>query len=131
MIIACDFDNTICGVREVGSEYKMGAPEPGAILALNKLVEDGNTIIIFTAREVNKPNVYKAVEDWCQYFHIPHSGITNIKNPKFDVYIDDRCLHFTDWQQMVADLAKFEQGLEVKNYVREPVKPLIDVTQPL
>jgi hypothetical protein len=131
MVLAVDFDQTVATTRKVGSEYKMGAPEPGAVLAISKLQEEGHTIVIFTARNVQDPRVYKAVEDWLKYFNIPHSGITNIKRPEFDVYIDDRCLHFTNWQKAIADLSRFQRDLEVRNYDTAQPTPVRDITKPL
>jgi hypothetical protein len=131
MLIAVDFDGTLCATRKVGSDYKMGAPGEGAILATRRLVDEGHSIVIFTARNVSDPRVYKAVEDWLNYFQIPYSGITNVKRAEFDVYIDDRCLHFTDWEKALSDLAKFQRGLEVRNYDTPAPQSLTDITPPL
>jgi hydroxymethylpyrimidine pyrophosphatase-like HAD family hydrolase len=103
MIIACDFDGTICS-NQPEEGYRMGVPEPGAILCLTKLVEQGNQIVVFTARNVNRPDVYKAVEDWLKHFKIPYNGITNIKQPYFDVMLDNRGLRFRGWDRAYAGL---------------------------
>lgn len=109
MVIACDFDDTLCDSRNVLQGYRMGQPTDGAVIYTKKLVEMGHEIIIFTARSVNKPEVYKAVEDWLKYFGIPHHGITNIKQPYFDVMVDNRSIAFTgSWTGMLTRIEKFD-----------------------
>jgi len=104
MIVAIDFDDTLMDTTNVLHGYRMGQPTPGAIAATTRLHNRGDTIIVFTARDVQKPQVYKAVQDWCTHFNIPIHGITNIKKPEFDVYIDNRALHFDTWPQVMARL---------------------------
>lgn len=104
MVIAVDFDETLCAPREYVSQYRMGKPTDGAILAMRRLQDEGHTLIIFTARNVQIPAAYKAVEDWLIYFKIPFHGITNIKRPEFEVYLDDRAIHFDNWTQAMKQL---------------------------
>lgn len=86
----------------------MGPPTSGAVAAVNKLYQEGHQIFIFTAREVQKPPVKKAVEDWLDYFKIPYHGITNVKQSWMDVFIDNRSLHYEDWAQVYGDLHKIQ-----------------------
>lgn len=116
MVIAVDFDDTLCAKREDGSKYRMGKPTEGAILAMRRLQDEGHTLIIFTARNVQIPAAYKAVEDWLIYFKIPYHGITNIKRPEFEVYIDDRALRFTTWVQALSDLRRLTSDMKIHNY---------------
>lgn len=102
-IIAVDFDGTLMSPAR-NPDYRMGPPEPGALLALTKLVNRGHEIVIFTARSVNRPDVYKAVEDWLVHFKIPYHGITNIKQPYFDIMLDNRGLRFIGWDRAYLDL---------------------------
>lgn len=104
MIIAIDFDDTIMNPHDKLPGYRMGQPEPGSILSLQRLKLEGNQIYIFTARDVSHPNQKKAVADWLDYFHIPYDGITNVKQPFFDVYIDNRAMHFDSWPQVMTRL---------------------------
>lgn len=102
MYVAVDFDDTLCDSKNILSGYRMGQPEPGAILATQEIVKMGHLIVIFTARNVQDPKVYKAVADWADYFHIPYSGITNIKSPEFGVMIDNRALTYDkNWPLLV------------------------------
>lgn len=107
MVIAVDFDDTLCS-RNSQPGYRMGPPEPGAILSMKRLALEGHTLIVFTARNVQDPRVFKAVEDWCKYFDIPINGITNIKKPEFQVMIDNRALHFDDWPSTMSRLARMQ-----------------------
>lgn len=107
MVIAVDFDSTLMNPDHKLKGYRMGQPMPGAVFYTNKLAQMGHEIIIFTARNVNQPSAHKAVEDWLKFFQIPHHGITNIKQPYFDVYIDDRALHFDRWEGMLTKIDKF------------------------
>jgi hypothetical protein len=111
-IIAIDFDRTLCSDKpEPG--YRMGIPEPGAVTSCKRLVAQGHTIVIFTARNVNEPSAHKAVADWLEYFGIPHHGITNIKQPYFDVYIDDRALRYEgSWPVIMNKLRKLTNPSE-------------------
>lgn len=106
LILAVDFDQTIKDDSLVHTGYRMGPPAVGAITVLNRLKDAGHQIIIFTARNVQDERVYKAVADWLDYFKIPYHGITNIKKTEFDVYIDNRALHYTSWQQVDTDINK-------------------------
>lgn len=127
MILAIDFDHTLASDNpEPG--YRMGVPESGAIAGMKRLANEGHTLIIFTARNVQIPAAYKAVEDWLVHFDIPYHGITNIKRPEFEVMIDDRGLRFHDWPRVLSDLRKIESESMVSNL--ETPNPFInDITK--
>jgi hypothetical protein len=108
MILAIDFDGTIMDPNNKNPGYRMGQPFPGAISVINHWVKLGHQVIIFTARNVNKPEAHKAVADWLDYYKIPHHGITNIKQPYFDVMIDDKCLQFKSWSGMLFKVKQFD-----------------------
>jgi hypothetical protein len=130
-VIAIDFDDTLMNTQNVQSGYRMGRPISGAILATQRLMTEGNQIVIFTARDVQKPSVYKSVEDWLKYFQIPFNGITNIKRPEFDIIIDNRALHFNSWPQVISDIKKFTDQKLVNNDISQPSPLIEDITQPL
>lgn len=109
MIIAIDFDNTLMDTQNVLAGYRMGQPEPGAILATKEIVNMGHQIIIFTARGVQDAKVYKAVAAWADHFQIPYSGITNVKSPHFDYIIDNRALTYDkNWPLLVHKLRSLQ-----------------------
>lgn len=107
-VIAIDLDGTLMDPTNIPKGYRMGQPTPGAVLFTDRLAQEGHQIVIFTARSVNRPDVYKAVEDWLIHFKIPYHGITNIKQPYFDVMVDNRAIHFSgSWVGMLTKIKKF------------------------
>lgn len=113
MIIAIDLDDTIIDSKNVLSGYRMGQPVQGAITSIRRLVTEGHQIFIFTARNVQDPRVKKAVADWLDHFDIPYSGITNIKSPHFQVFIDNRAIQFDTWPQTLHRLTNMQNSDKV------------------
>jgi hypothetical protein len=128
MILAIDFDDTLCDSKNLQTGYKMGPPTTGAVLATQKLKEEGHTIVIFTARNVQRPEVKKAVTDWCDYFHIPYAGVTNIKQDWFDLIIDNRAIHYGSWSQVMADIIKFQN--QPDRHSSQDIPMFSDITKP-
>ena len=138
MNLFIDFDETIQNNHAAPKGYKMGPPMPGAVTILNRLYKDGNTITIFTARNVQVPKVKESVAEWLNYFKIPFHNITNIKTSDADMFIDNRAMHFQSWSQIFSDLAKVTQNVEVwgqwSNHVPEhggAAHLMKDITLPL
>lgn len=132
MNLAIDYDETIQDNREKRPGYRMGPPMPGAVSIINRLHTEGHHITIFTARNVQEPKVKQAVADWLDYFKIPFHDITNIKRSEFDVYIDNRALHFQSWTQVALDLKKAEESWGVwSNHVPAHGGLIDDITKPL
>lgn len=94
MILAIDFDHTICDTDKPPKGFKMGPPMQGAKDALIEYKRQGHTIIIHTAQ-----TTHDHIKDWMNYFQIPYDQITNIK-PLADLYIDDKAYHFTTWSNV-------------------------------
>ena len=103
--IAIDFDATISEYTGYKGKGVFGLPLPGAVKYINRLHNQGNTIIINTTRsEIHLVSQY--LTDW----NIPYDYINfNLENIKqdlsdkkvlADVYIDDRSLVFTgEWTE--------------------------------
>ena len=88
MIIFVDIDHTICKTPE-GLDYTLAVPLPERIKKINKLFDQGHTIIYWTARgsgtgldwsEVTE----KQFEEWKVKHHELRLG-----KPVYDVFIDD------------------------------------------
>lgn len=114
--VSIDFDGVI---HSYSKGYQDGRPydEPkeGAIDALVELHKQGMNIIILTARpEQDFPLVETYIRGRLpeDYKDMP-LVITNQKYPCV-AYIDDRAIHFTNWEQTMKDLVK-----QVGNYISE------------
>ena len=88
MLIYVDIDNTIC-VTE-GTDYNDVKPMPDRIEKINKLYDEGNTIVYWTARgsvtgidhsELTK----KQFKEWGVKYHELKFG-----KPPYDLFIDDK-----------------------------------------
>jgi hypothetical protein len=88
MLIYVDIDNTIC-VTE-GTDYNDVKPIPDRIEKINKLHDEGNTIVYWTARgsvtgidhsELTK----KQFKEWGVKYHELKFG-----KPPYDLFIDDK-----------------------------------------
>lgn len=104
MILAIDFDGVIHDNKNPVEGRKMGAPIEGAKDALWGFQTRGDKIIIFCVWASGK--AIGTIIDWCKFYDIPYSDITNIK-PHCDIYIDDKAIRFTNWREtemMVRDI---------------------------
>lgn len=99
MILAIDFDHTIMDNNNIKPGFRMGEPMPGAKEALQYFEAHNWGIIVFTARDRFGP-----VMDWLDHFEIPYSRVTNIKPPEAEVFIDDKAIRFTNWEQVMEYL---------------------------
>ena len=102
MRIAVDFDGTIHDPFNKLPKYKMGQPMPGAAQTISDLQKLGHEIIIFPTWADNQQR-RKAIVDWLTYFSVPFDDITSVK-PDADIYLDNRALHFTNWEQALKDI---------------------------
>lgn len=104
MILSIDFDGVIHDRENPVKGKRMGKPMQGAGEAIEQLIEDGHTVIVHTVMATT-PSGTKAVQDWLEYYDIPHHGVTAIK-PQADVYLDDRAIRFTNWQDALRQLSE-------------------------
>jgi hypothetical protein len=94
MKIAIDFDGVICNRKGIPTMEGLGAPKKGAKDAINLLINNGHKVWILTSN----PDLNK-VTSWLHQYEFPELRITNIKEPAH-VYIDDRAIRFTNWQDI-------------------------------
>ncbi len=97
MKVAIDFDGVICKSEGIPTDKFVWAkrePVYQALEAVNHLINVGHTIWIFTSN----PEPEK-VREWMDAHNFPKIKVTNIKEPAH-IYIDDRGLRFTNWQDM-------------------------------
>jgi hypothetical protein len=88
MLIYVDIDHTICNTY--GTDYSKSTPMIDRVNKINKLYDEGNTIVYWTARgsvtgidhsELTK----KQFEEWGVKYHELKFG-----KPPYDLFIDDK-----------------------------------------
>lgn len=87
--IYVDIDETICSTPE-NREYSKSVPIKERIEKINRLYEDGNTIIYWTARGTGSGKNWREVtekqfDDWGVKYHE-----LKFNKPMYDIFIDDR-----------------------------------------
>tara|TARA_R100000152_G_C6777385_1_gene207204 strand:- start:1243 stop:1536 length:294 start_codon:yes stop_codon:yes gene_type:complete len=97
MIIYIDIDETICNNSE-DRDYSKAIPILTNIQKANKLYDEGNTIVYWTARgtttgidwtEVTE----KQLKKWGVKYHDLKLG-----KPHYDLFIDDKVLNTEEWK---------------------------------
>jgi len=91
MIYAFDLDGTICTTTKDGN-YEEAVPYKLMVEVINKLYNEGNRIIIYTARgrysgTDRSDLTKKQLIEWQVPYHELHS------KPGADIYIDDLAVH--------------------------------------
>ena len=91
MIIFVDMDETICHRKEeYKKDYEKSDPYPERIEKINKLYDEGHTIMYWTARGARSginwfTVTYKQLQDWgCKYHEL------SFKGHNANYFIDDR-----------------------------------------
>ena len=96
MIYVFDIDGTLCTLVK-NADYKKAQPLSNRIEKVNKLYDEGNTIIFFTARGyVTKIDwrelTLNQLEEWNVKYHELILG-----KPNADVYVDDKAINDLDF----------------------------------
>jgi hypothetical protein len=91
MIYYIDIDGTIC-ITE-GTNYTTAIPIPNRIQEVNKLYEDGHTVVYWTARGTGSgTDLYaltlKQLKGWGCKFTTLKTG-----KPVYDLFVEDRSMH--------------------------------------
>ena len=101
-VIFVDIDGTLCS--QTKSDYINAIPFPSAINKVNELYDEGNRIVIYTARYMSRGNndikkvnelgyefTLNQLKSWGLKFHELKMG-----KPQFDMLIDDRAYNYND-----------------------------------
>ena len=94
-IYAFDLDGTLCQERKT-FEKCLAAPKQNVIDVANKLYDEGNTIIIFTARSWSE---HKMTEYWLKENKVKYHQLICGK-PIYNVFVDDRALNVKDIEEL-------------------------------
>ncbi len=94
-VIYVDIDETICKTSE-DRIYDNSSPICENILKINKLYNEGNTIVYWTARGSRKQIdwydlTFKQLNDWGAKFHE-----LRVDKPYYDLFIDDKTLRIEE-----------------------------------
>ena len=95
MQLIIDLDGTICSEEKTFSRG-MAKPLVGAKKTLDKLKEQGHTIIIYSARSWNE---YEMTIKWLNDNQIPYDQVI-LGKPVGDYWIDDRAVNFKSWSKI-------------------------------
>lgn len=98
-----DIDGTICFTPS-DRDYTKAEPFPEAVCEINKLYQQGNKIILFTARGASSGKNWhdltvKQVKDWGINFH----ELIDKGKPDGDIFIDDKGLNAIQWRQSLKN----------------------------
>jgi len=98
MVYVFDIDGTICDTD--GSDYENSLPKMERIEKINKLYDEGHTVIMLTARGMGRTDqneiesyrllydfTFKQITGWGVHFHRLMLG-----KPAADYYIDDKAI---------------------------------------
>lgn len=90
-VIFVDIDETICLTPQSRS-YIDAVPLPKNIEKINKLYEEGHTIVYWTARGSRKQIDWRGLTEhqlrsWGAKYHE-----LRVDKPYYDVFVDDKCL---------------------------------------
>lgn len=103
MIYVFDIDGTIC--TNTNSDYESSVPIPARIEKINKLHDEGNTIIFQTARGMGRSH-NSAAFAYAKFFKLTESQLKQwgvkyhslfLGKPAGDIYIDDKGIKDNDF----------------------------------
>ncbi len=119
MRIVVDLDGVICSLKRPGQTYGEVEPLPGAADRIRELRAAGHTIVIVTARHMATcdGNVGRVIQrvgritlDWLERHGIEYDEI-HFGKPNGELYIEDRAIRFTGWDQLTDQVLQREARL--------------------
>jgi thymidine kinase len=88
---AVDFDGTLAYYDGWKGPTNLGKPIKDMVERVKKWISDGNAVVVFTARADNKESI-SAIEEWTKEHIGTKLRVTNIKEPDFSEFYDDRAV---------------------------------------
>lgn len=99
MIYCFDLDGTIC-TSVKNSNYAEAKPDIIIVNEINRLYDEGNKIIIMTARgSVSKIDNTEFTTNQLNEWGVKYSELVMNKKPNADFFIDDKGVHIDDWKK--------------------------------
>lgn len=87
--IAVDLDKTLAKYTTFKKE--IGKPVPLMLERVQKWIDKGKEVIIFSARAKNAVE-RKKISRWLLKYGLPQLEVTNVKQPKMEEFWDDRAV---------------------------------------
>ncbi|MGH9749447.1 MAG: LNS2 domain-containing protein [Candidatus Polarisedimenticolia bacterium] len=94
MVILIDIDGTIC-TEESPADRPLAQPLPGAREAVNRFVEAGHVVVLWTGRGWDQ---YRVTQRWLDDHGFKYTQILMGK-PIANLIIDDRARRFEGWDK--------------------------------
>ena len=94
--ICYDLDGTICSAEKIFNK-QYAKPNKKLIEKINKLYEDGNTIIVFTNRNSLE---WRTTTDWLKKHNVKYHQLI-MNKPYYDVYIGDKASNVKDYEESI------------------------------
>jgi len=98
-----DIDGTVCTISD--PDYVNAKPFSDRIKIINKLYDDGNIVIFYTARGMGRTNnsyddanrlLYDFTKDQLDLWGIRYHNLF-LGKPTGDIYVDDKCINDDDF----------------------------------
>lgn len=124
MRILIDFDDTLHDTKDRRPGHRMGQPEQGALMAVRRLYQMGDEIIVLTGRRVDQKAQYDTVKAWLDYFGFPYHAITNVKPPDYDLLIDNKAIHYDTWSHVLLLIHRLQNRTAQLEYTDESTSDL-------
>ena len=101
MRLVIDIDGTIC-TEERQFSRPLAKPIFKAAETINRLKDDGHTIILYSARTWAE---YEMTVEWLSKYEIKYDQLI-LGKPIGDFWIDDRAIEFSSWEKIEERLNK-------------------------
>lgn len=123
--IGLDFDGVINSYKSGWKDYDniLDPPVEGTREALNELIADGKSLVIYSARADN-PKGKQAIVDYLKKYDLPNIPVAD-KKPIASIYVDDKGYQFEgNWKKCLTKIKSFKTWLE-KSSVNSCLEQLI------
>ncbi len=95
MRLVFDIDGVVCATN--GLDYEKAFPMWGVIERINRHHEQGDIVILYTARGAESGIDYRALTERQLLEWGVEYDVLRMDKPAGDIYIDDRAINVKDW----------------------------------
>ena len=102
-IFCFDIDGTICTLTE-GNIYKNTEPYADAVTEINRLYDEGNTILMMTARgSVSGKDATDLTTNQLKSWGVKYHKLIMNQKPHADFFIDDKAINAIEWREDIKN----------------------------